>query len=739
MWRRSWWLMLSIIVYMGVVAQPAPPRNAHPAAPAIRVRSELASSVGRSASSRCAASYPSTAPRRGFFSAVAAVSTRDIWAVGGVGDQDWGATKGQPLVEHWDGVRWTVVPSPNPGGGALTGVAVVSSRDVWAVGNSRGQPLIEHWDGVRWTIVPNPRSPGAPLPLGVVGYTLNRVAAISTRDVWAAGTEKGGQGALIEHWDGVRWRVVASPQTEENFLASVATVSGRDVWVVGGDVGGIDETMTQHWNGARWRLVDRPANGPTHAGSLTAITALSTRDVWAVGGYDDGNLDRGGTGPLAQHWDGARWQAVVVPVDAGVLSGVTGASTRDVWAVGAGIAHWDGTSWRDVRSPAIDGLSAVAALSSHDAWAVGVSRGLPAAEYWDGRRWSIVPAAPTGSLPTGQSLATLPSPFDADTGSWEGIAAISTSNIWVVGQTYQPDGSAHAVAQHWDGSCWRTVRIPDGLNTTAIAVGARTDVWSLGASGHDVNGGAPVGRWDGTRWHILPAPVVNGGVSAVAVVSADDVWAVGNHNSPGPALTVHWDGRRWRETPSPNGPASRQLSGVAAVSSRDVWAVGGTDTNGGGNDDSLAQHWDGVRWRAIPTPHDGALYESILDAVAAVSAHDVWAVGRYGFSTSHPLIDHWDGRRWAVVPSPRAGTNGAELTALAVVSRRDIWAVGDVVEHWDGAHWLLTPLPNVPITLDGVAAVSHADVWAVGNVLDGNSTAHQVILHWDGMRWSIVP
>ncbi len=413
---RSRWLVLSIIVCMGVVAQPAPPRNARPAAPAIKVRGELAFSAGRSAASACAISHPAPPPRRGFFSAVAAVSTHDIWAVGGVGDQDAGDTKGQPLVEHWDGVRWNVVPSPNPGGGALTGVAAVSSRDVWAVGNSRGQPLIEHWDGVRWTIAPSPRSPGAPLPLGGVGYRLNGVAALSTRDVWAAGTWSGGQGALIEHWDGAHWRVVANPQTEENDVAAVAAVSGRDVWVAGSDVGGIAETMTQHWDGARWRLVDGPANGPIHEGYLTAITALSARDVWAVGGYDDSNLDRGGTGPLAQHWNGARWQAVTVPnVDDAPLSDVAGASARDVWAIGADIMHWDGTSWQIVpSSPAIDGLSAVAALSSHDAWVVGVSHGLPAAEHWDGRRWAVVPAAPTDTLPTGQGLAVLPSPFDAD-------------------------------------------------------------------------------------------------------------------------------------------------------------------------------------------------------------------------------------------------------------------------------------------------------------------------------------
>ena len=67
--------------------------------------------------------------------------------------------KERMLVEHWDGVRWRVVPTPNATGSFLTGVAAVSAQDVWTVGHV-GQPpndrrLVEHWDGVRWRVVPS--------------------------------------------------------------------------------------------------------------------------------------------------------------------------------------------------------------------------------------------------------------------------------------------------------------------------------------------------------------------------------------------------------------------------------------------------------------------------------------------------------------------------------------------------------------------------------------------------------
>jgi hypothetical protein len=55
-------------------------------------------------------------------------------------------------------------------------------------------------------------------------------------------------------------------------------------------------------------------------------------------------------------------------------------------------------------------------------------------------------------------------------------------------------------------------------------------------------------------------------------------------------------------------------------------------------------------WRPVAlgttTPADG------LEAIAAVSRTDVWAVGSYQHDSTQPLIAHWNGSRWSVV-SPR--------------------------------------------------------------------------------------
>jgi hypothetical protein len=183
---------------------------------------------------------------------------------------------------------------------------------------------------------------------------------------------------------------------------------------------------------------------------------------------------------------------------------------------------------------------------------------------------------------------------------------------------------------------------------------------------------------------------------------------------------------------------------VAAISSHDVWAVG-----------VKVLHWNGLRWREVPYPTTGYVPETALhfqapravfvrlNAVTALSAHDIWAVGSYEAATccragTGPVIVHWDGRSWRRVPSPnipfsaRYDLGGIELTGVSAVSAHDIWAVGVLgIEHWDGRHWRIVRSPQ---GASGVAAISSHDVWAVGS--NGYET---LIQHWNGVRWGIAP
>jgi hypothetical protein len=93
-----------------------------------------------------------------FLSGLTTIAADDAWVVGG--------QAGGTLTAHWDGTVWTIVPSPNvPNTGSLLGaVSASSTTDAWAVGCAPcgadagvGQTiLVEHWNGKRWTIHPTP-------------------------------------------------------------------------------------------------------------------------------------------------------------------------------------------------------------------------------------------------------------------------------------------------------------------------------------------------------------------------------------------------------------------------------------------------------------------------------------------------------------------------------------------------------------------------------------------------------
>lgn len=297
---------------------------------------------------------------------VAVVSTNNAWAVGYYYDR-FGVS--QTLVENWNGVKWAVVPSPNSGGqdrnNDLFSVAVVSPTDVWAVG--RHYPpiggslhtLIEHWNGVEWAIVPSPNR-----QIEVNSNQLTSVTVISANDIWAVGSDYARTGGspqtLTEHWDGERWTIIPSPNAHgSGYLTGVSAVSSSDVWAIGlsSPSTNTNLTLTEHWNGARWTVVSSP--NINDESSLYAIAAVSQDDIWAIGDYSNGSV----YSTFTEHWNGSGWTIVPIPNPSSIanfLFGVSAASSHDVWAVGfytnAGttdtlIDHWNGVEWANVTSP----------------------------------------------------------------------------------------------------------------------------------------------------------------------------------------------------------------------------------------------------------------------------------------------------------------------------------------------------------------------------------------------------
>jgi hypothetical protein len=269
---------------------------------------------------------------------VTVAGPHDAWAVG----LRVGTSTFRTFAERWDGSAWSVVPTPNSGTGenVLTAVTAVARDDVWAVGYhaaSSGSPrrtLVEHWNGSRWSVVPSPNA-------GSGESFLWSVDAVSPANVWAVGQHDRqiGIASLIEHWNGSAWSVVPSPMaTEEDILQGVSAFGASSVVAVGRGLGTNDRitALAEAYDGSAWSLTPIP-NGSPELNWLFSVTASSGGDAWAVGERRDGLGMPYRT--LIEHRDGRGWHVVNAPNQTSqdnVLSSVARVpGTTELWAVGS--------------------------------------------------------------------------------------------------------------------------------------------------------------------------------------------------------------------------------------------------------------------------------------------------------------------------------------------------------------------------------------------------------------------
>jgi hypothetical protein len=215
------------------------------------------------------------------------------------------------------------------------------------------------------------------------------------------------------------------------------------------------------------------------------------------------------------------------------------------------------------------------------------------------------------------SIASVPAVAGTDTRFLQDVDALSTSDVWAVGNHPNPadPDELGTLAEHWDGTSWSVVPTPN----------------------------------DAERDHEL---------TGVATIASNDVWAVGHNNQPSfrdqQIVVLHWNGSVWSKSPAPNPSFNDSLMAVDGIASNDVWAVGGYSTGGNAQNASLIEHWNGSTWTVVDHPHFYGL--DFLNDVAAIGPNDVWAVGiaRNGFS-ERTLTLHCDGISWTGVASPDHG------------------------------------------------------------------------------------
>jgi hypothetical protein len=334
-----------------------------------------------------------------------------------------------------------------------------------------------------------------------------------------------------------------------------------------------------------WQRVPTPNVGNSVT-RLTSVAALSPADAWAVGLWRNEPV---GAGPLALRWNGTAWSQHGLP----------------------GTAHL-GTAPQTVG---------VGAAPNGDVWVVGYvtttypTNNMPLVLRWRADGWDFV-----GTVTLRPQTVY---PFAARGGFLNRVAAVAPDDIWAVGLAVGfGDGAATSVplAVHWDGSAWTDVEVPRVANRhhelSAVAAISSSDVWAVGDY-RNVAGPyrALTYHWDGSSWSYIHNPIEDlpqSGIDDVAASGPNDVWAIGGAADVG-VMLIHWDGSGWSlVTPPPNSGGS-----LAAVGPNDLWVSG---WNG-------FWHWNGAAWTEVPAVVPGAAYTIRSGGMAILGACDLWNVG----------------------------------------------------------------------------------------------------------------
>jgi len=224
---------------------------------------------------------------------VACTSSANCWAVG-----SYSPASEIDLNEvlHWNGSAWAQVPVPSPGGSAFGDISDVlavrcfMASDCWAVGvyqpnggAQHNQAL--HWNGTKWSVVPTPQ-PGGTLTDN--RNELFEVVCTASANCWAVGVYSSSAGADLNealHWNGRKWALASVPQPagsasgDINELDSVRCTSASNCLAVGTYGTQTPVTLLNEalrWDGTAWSQVTTPSpGGTTGAGTFNELVGLA--------------------------------------------------------------------------------------------------------------------------------------------------------------------------------------------------------------------------------------------------------------------------------------------------------------------------------------------------------------------------------------------------------------------------------------------------------------------------------
>src|SRR5579884_192645 len=282
-----------------------------------------------------------------------------------------------------------------------------------------------------------------------------------------------------------------------------------------------------------------------------------------------------------------------------------------------------------------------------------------------------------------------------------------------------------------------------------------------------------LGRVSHSAWSVVPSPNLNvrrGVLTSVTCTSSTACTAVGYTSTYAPAivglnsvpLAERWNGKKWstQPTPDPGDGKGAALLALSCPSTTACIAVGSYVNAHTGNDQILAEDWNGKAWetQSITDPSGGS--GSVLSGVSCTAPDACTAVGHYSQISSNystqvvALAEHWNGTLWTVQPTPHIAGAGSIVLGDISCSRATVCtAVGNYVntagvevtlsERWNGTAWAILTSPSPAgasaSALWGITCSSGRACVSVGNYRNHAGAYNALAEYLNGIRWQIQP
>jgi hypothetical protein len=254
--------------------------------------------------------------------------------------------------------------------------------------------------------------------------------------------------------------------------------------------------------------------------------------------------------------------------------------------------------------------------------------------------------------------------------------------------------------------------------------------------------------WDGVEWVIaeplVPAEAVKTELGSVSCISAKACYAVGHYKTAAGAeatLAEMWNGTRWKIMPSQNvaGSPTTDLEGVACASATVCKAVGYAEN--GSEATPISEKLSSGEWVMEGTP--AVEGKARLLEIDCPSTSSCFAVGTATTNGSgQPLIEHWAGTAWAVQAGASA-PSGAGLFHISCATTATCVAIGlygeeGWAERWNGKEWVRLAIPPTPEylqTFQSISCPSASECMVAGGGFAFGKPGFSFVEHWNGTEW----